>query len=401
MSKLNGADVFWTAESVTEGHPDKVADAISDAIVDEFLSRHPYTRVAAETFLPSAYMAVVGGEIGIPEGANFKVEDVNFTALVRDQARRIGYTDAEVGFDGEHCIVSCNLKGQSVNIAQGVTGKEQGAGDQGMMFGYACRETEELMPAPITYAQKLVRELAAVRRSGAVADLRPDGKSQVTFRYKQGCPTEVTKVVIATQHAPVWNDKQGELKEALRDAVAAQVIPGQYLNGFDWDTQFIVNGTGVFEIGGPRGDSGLTGRKLIVDTYGGMAPHGGGAFSGKDPTKVDRSANYYARYVAKNIVAAGLAERCQVRVAYAIGQAQPIGLDIETFDTEAVAREKLLDSVKQVFDFRPANMVTELNLRRPIYKPFSAYGHFGRSEAEGATWESVAKAKDLRQAAGL
>ncbi|MBI4786019.1 MAG: methionine adenosyltransferase [Chloroflexi bacterium] len=401
MSRQNGADVFWTAESVTEGHPDKVADAISDAIVDEFLSRHPYTRVAAETFLPSAFMAVVGGEIGIPEGAHFKVEDVNYTALVREQARRIGYTDAEVGFDGEHCIVSCNLKGQSVNIAQGVTGKEQGAGDQGMMFGYACRETEELMPAPITYAQKLVRELAAVRRSGAVPDLRPDGKSQVTFRYKQGCPTQMTKVVIATQHAPVWNDKQGKLKDALRDAVAAKVLPGQYLNGFDWNTQFIVNGTGVFEIGGPRGDSGLTGRKIIVDSYGGMAPHGGGAFSGKDPTKVDRSANYYARYVAKNIVAAGLAERCQVRVAYAIGQAQPIGLDVETFDTQAVARDTLLDAVKQVFDFRPASMVAELNLRRPIYKPFSAYGHFGRTEAEGATWESVAKAQDLRRAAGL
>ncbi len=401
MSRSNGADVFWTAESVTEGHPDKVADAISDAIVDEFLKRNPYTRVAAETFLPSANMAIVGGEIGIPEGAAFKVEDVNYVALVREQALRIGYTSAEVGFDSEHCIVTCNLKGQSVNIAQGVTGKEQGAGDQGMMFGYACRDTEDLMPAPIAYAQKLVRELAAARRFGAVPDLRPDGKSQITFRYRQGCPTEVTKIVIATQHAPVWNDKQGELKEALRHTVVEKVVPRMYMDGFDWDHQFIVNGTGVFEIGGPRGDSGLTGRKLIVDTYGGMAPHGGGSFSGKDPTKVDRSANYYARYVAKNIVAAQLAERCQVRVAYAIGQAQPIGLDVETFDTEAIDRDQILAAVNKVFDFRPARMVAELDLRRPIYKPFSAYGHFGRKVEEGATWESTAKAQALRQAAGM
>ncbi len=399
MCKANH-NVFWTAESVTEGHPDKVADAISDAIVDEFLARDPNARVAAETFLPSGNMAVLGGEIGIPEGAGFKVEDINYTALVRQTARRIGYTDTAVGFDGEHCIVSCNLKGQSVNIAQGVTGKEQGAGDQGMMFGYACRETEELMPVPIMMAQKLVRQLAAVRRSGAVPDLRPDGKSQVTFEYERGCPTKVTKIVMATQHAPVWNNKQGELKEALHAQVVNRIVPRQYLDGFDWERQFIVNGTGVFEIGGPAGDSGLTGRKIIVDTYGGMAPHGGGAFSGKDPTKVDRTASYYARYVAKNIVAAGLADRCQVRVAYAIGQAQPIGLDLETFDTETASRDAILQAVKECFDFRPASMVKQLNLRRPIYKPFSAYGHFGRSEAEGATWESVAKAGELRKAAG-
>ncbi len=392
------SQTLWTAESVTEGHPDKVADAISDAVVDEFLKRDPYTRVAAETFLPSAHMAVLGGEIGIPDGASFKVEDVNFAALVRDTARRIGYTDVEVGFDCEHCIVVCNLKGQSVNIARGVTGAEQGAGDQGMMFGYACSETETLMPAPIDLAQRLARQLAAVRRSGAVPDLRPDGKTQVTFLYENSTPVSITKVVMATQHAPTWNRKQGELKEALRHEIAEKVIPPQFLNGFDWDAQFIVNGTGLFEIGGPRGDSGLTGRKIIVDTYGGMAPHGGGAFSGKDPTKVDRSANYYARYVAKNVVAAGLADRCQVRVAYAIGQAQPIGLDVETFGTEKVSRSRIHNAVKGCFDFRPASMLAELNLRRPIYSPFSAYGHFGRSEAEGATWESTARAKGLRQA---
>jgi S-adenosylmethionine synthetase len=401
MSKTNAGKTFWTAESVTEGHPDKVADAISDAIVDAFLKRHAYARVAAETFLPSAHMAVLGGEIGIPDGAGFRLEDVNYVELVREQARRIGYLNAEIGFDSEHCIVTCNLKGQSVNIAQGVLAAEQGAGDQGMMFGYASVETPELMPLPIVCAHKLTRQLAAVRRSGAVPGLRPDGKSQVTFLYEDARPVQITKIVIAAQHDPVWNTKQGELKDAFQREIAEKVIPGQYLQGFDWPRQFIVNGTGVFEIGGPRGDSGLTGRKLIVDTYGGMAPHGGGAFSGKDPSKVDRSANYYARYVAKNVVAAGLAERCQVRVAYAIGQAEPIGLDIEPFGTEKIPCDHIAAAVRAVFDFRPAKMIAELNMRRPIYSPFAAYGHFGRTEAEGATWESVAKAPALRQAAGL
>ncbi len=390
---------LWTAESVTEGHPDKVADAISDAIVDEFLKRHAYARVAVETFLPTGQLAVLGGEVGLPSDASFKLEDVNYVALVRAQARRIGYTSAEVGFDGENCTVSCNLKSQSVNIAQGVTGAVQGAGDQGMMFGYSVRETKELMPAPIVFAHNLTRQLAAVRRSGLVPGLRPDGKSQITFLYRQSQPTQVTGIVLATQHDPIWNKKQGELKDALRREVAEKVVPARYLEGFDWGTQFIVNGTGIFEIGGPAGDSGLTGRKIIVDTYGGMAPHGGGAFSGKDPTKVDRSANYYARYVAKNIVAAELAERCLVRVAYAIGQAEPTGLDIETFGTETIALERIFRAVLEVFDFRPANMVAELNLRRPIYKPFSAYGHFGRLESEGATWESVSKVSALRDAA--
>jgi S-adenosylmethionine synthetase len=390
---------LWTAESVTEGHPDKVADAISDAIVDEFLKRHPYSRVAVETFLPNGYLAVIGGEVGLPSDASFKLEDVNYVALVREEARRIGYDRAEIGFDGENCIVSCSLKSQSVNIAQGVTGVVQGAGDQGMMFGYATRETKELMPAPIVFAHNLTRQLAAVRRSGQVPGLRPDGKSQITFLYRQSQPIQVTGIVLATQHDPIWNMKQGELRDALRREVVEQVVPAHYLEGFDWATQFIVNGTGVFEIGGPAGDSGLTGRKIIVDTYGGMAPHGGGAFSGKDPTKVDRSANYYARYVAKNIIAAELAQRCQVRVAYAIGQADPIGLDIETFGTESIALERIFRAVREVFDFRPGNMVAELNLRRPIYKPFSAYGHFGRSESEGATWESVSKAAALRNAA--
>jgi len=396
MKAFNDSDLLWTAESVCEGHPDKMADAISDAIVDSFLARNSYTRVAAETFLPSANMAVIGGEIGIPDDSSMKVEDVNYVALVRDVVRRIGYTSASLGFDGEHCIISCNLKGQSVNIAQGVISNQQGAGDQGLMFGYACRETEELMPTPIMFAHKLVRRLADVRRSGAVPNLRPDGKSQVTFSYWNTLPMRIVKVVLAVQHDPYWNDKQADLKELLRHEVVEKVIPARFMEGFSWDRQYVLNGTGVFEIGGPMGDAGLTGRKIIVDTYGGMVPHGGGAFSGKDPTKVDRSANYYARYVAKNIVAAELAERCLVRVAYAIGQAEPIGLDIETFNTGIISRERLLRIVKECFDFRPVAMIAQLNLRRPIYSPLAAFGHFGRVELEDATWECCDKAATLR-----
>lgn len=397
---LQDANVtLWTAESVSEGHPDKVADAISDAIVDAFLKTDSFARVAAETFLPSANMAIIGGEIGVPQGSSLKVEDINFIGLVRDVARRIGYTEVALGFDGEHCIVSCNLKGQSIDISRGLLGDNQGAGDQGMMFGYACRETKELMPAPILYAHKLVKELARVRRAGVVPNLRPDGKGQVTFLYRDGHPMRIVKVVLASQHDPLWNNKQAELKTVLRHHVVEEVIPAQFLDELDWNEDFIVNGTGVFEVGGPMADAGLTGRKIIVDTYGGMAPHGGGAFSGKDPSKVDRSANYYARYVAKNIVAAGLAEKCLLRVAYAIGQAEPIGLDVETFNSEVVSREKLLKMVKEFFDFRPTSMIAQLNLRRPIYSPLASYGHFGRIDLEDATWERCDKAEILREMA--
>ena len=389
----------WTAESVSEGHPDKVADAISDAIVDEFLKRDPYIRVAAETFVPSAHMAILGGEVGIPQDSAVRIEDINYVALVRQVANRIGYTDVPSGFDGQQCVVQCSLKSQSANIARGVLQEQQGAGDQGMMFGYACVETPELMPAPITYAHHLAATLAKVRHMGVVPHLRPDGKTQVTIQYRDMLPERVVRVVLAAQHDPFWNDKQAELQEVLRHAVVEKVIPAPLLEGFDWAKKYTLNGTGIFEIGGPLGDTGLTGRKIIVDTYGGMAPHGGGAFSGKDPSKVDRSANYYARYVAKNVVAAGLAQRCLIRVAYAIGKAEPIGLDVETFGTGSISQEKLLRLVQELFDFRPAAMIEQLKLRRPVYSPLAAYGHFGRTELPGATWELRDRADDLRRAA--
>jgi S-adenosylmethionine synthetase len=402
LSQANGRMV-WTAESVTEGHPDKIADAISEEIVDTFLRLDKYSRTGAEAFLSSGHQVVLGGEVGIPRGADqrpaFHLEDVNFIKLVRDVIRGIGYTDISTGFDTEHCIVTCNLKAQSEDIAVGVVADEQGAGDQGMMFGYACRETPTLMPAPIYYAHRLAQRLSELRRFNEIPNLRPDGKSQVTLAYENERPVKALKIVLAVQHGPEWGaaGKQGELKALLGQCVVESVIPDSLLDGLDWDTQFTVNGTGAFEKGGPAADAGLTGRKIIVDTYGGMAPHGGGAFSGKDPSKVDRSANYYARYCAKNIVAAGLADRCQVRVAYVIGKAEPIGLDISTFGTEKVSPLKIDAAVRECFNFEPASMLTELDLLRPIYRPLAAYGHIGREDLEHATWEKTDKAEALQK----
>ena len=403
MDMSNKRQGLWTAESVTEGHPDKVADAISDAILDEFLKCDRECHVAAETFLPSGQLVVIGGEIQIPDTIKLRVGDLNYVQIARSVAERIGYTKAEEGFDSAHCIVLCNLKGQSYDISRGVLRQEhedQGAGDQGMMFGYACNETEELMPSPIMMAHKLVKRLAMVRRSGHIPGLRPDGKSQITLSYSNSLPTAASKIVLAAQHDPTWNDKMGELKELLRCHVVEPSIPAHLLESFDWENQFIVNGTGQFEVGGPMGDAGLTGRKIIVDTYGGMVPHGGGAFSGKDPSKVDRSANYYARYVAKNVVAAGLASRCLIRVAYAIGKPEPFGLDIDTFGTEMVSPENITKAIVATFDFRPTMMIDQLQLKRPIYSAFSAYGHFGRIDVEGTTWENCDRVAKLRKEAG-
>ncbi len=383
---------LFTSESVSEGHPDKMADQISDAVLDAILAEDPQARVACETMLKTG-MAVIAGEITTSAW-------VDLEELTRRTIVDIGYTSSDMGFDGATCAVLNAIGKQSVEIAQGVDRKlpeEQGAGDQGLMFGYASNETDVLMPAPITYAHRLVERQAEVRKNNELPWLRPDAKSQVTFRYENGKPTAIEAVVLSTQHDPDITTEN--LRDAVMDVIIKPTLPEKWTKGLKADAVHI-NPTGRFEIGGPLGDCGLTGRKIIVDTYGGMARHGGGAFSGKDPSKVDRSAAYAGRYVAKNIVAAGLADRCEIQVSYAIGVAEPTSILVETFGTGKVDDAKLTALVREHFDLRPYGIVKMLDLIRPIYRKTAAYGHFGRTEAE-FTWEHTDKADALRDAAGL
>ncbi len=384
------AKSIFTSESVTEGHPDKVSDGISDAILDAHLKADKHSRVACET-LVSTGLVVVAGEI-TSKGL------ISYADIVRDKIRRIGYDDPTGGFDCDSCAVMVSLDRQSPDISQGVTVgkglfKEQGAGDQGMMFGYACDETRELMPMPIMFAHRLTRRLAKVRREGLHPFLRPDGKSQVSVVYDKGVPVRVDTVVVSSQHVPDVTHK--ELRESTIEEVIKKEIPAKLLKR----TKYLVNPTGRFVVGGPQGDCGLTGRKIIVDTYGGMGRHGGGAFSGKDPSKVDRSAAYMARYVAKNIVAAKLAGRCEVGLAYAIGFADPVSVMVDTFGTGTVPDQKIEKAVKAVFGLKPAEIVRQLDLLRPIYEGTSSYGHFGRTSGlKSFTWEKKDKAEALAAA---
>ena len=382
---------LFTSESVSEGHPDKVADQISDAILDAILASDKFSRVAAET-LCNTGLVVLAGEI--TTNAN-----VDYIQIARDTIRRIGYDNTDYGIDYRGCAVLVAYDKQSQDIAQGVDeGRgldlEQGAGDQGLMFGYACDETPELMPAAIYYAHRLVERQADKRRSGALPWLRPDAKSQVTLKYVDGRPHSIDTIVLSTQHAP--EIEHGQLREAVIEEIVKPVLPRELIKG---DIRYLINPTGRFVVGGPQGDCGLTGRKIIVDTYGGAAPHGGGAFSGKDPSKVDRSAAYAARYVAKNVVAAGLASRCQVQVSYAIGVAQPTSVMVTTFGTGRLPDELLSEIVQREFDLRPKGIVQMLDLLRPIYQKTAAYGHFGRNEPE-FSWERTDRAAALREAAG-
>jgi S-adenosylmethionine synthetase len=377
---------LFTSESVTEGHPDKIADQVSDAVLDAILSQDPTGRVACETLLTTG-LVVVAGEITTSCY-------VDIPKVARETIREVGYTRAKFGFDSETCAVITAIDEQSGDIAMGVDAL--GAGDQGLMFGYACTETPELMPMPIMLAHRLVERLSQVRRHGELDYLRPDGKSQVSVRYVDGKPVAVETVVISTQHSPDVTLER--LRQDIIEKVVLPTIPGELLDRKQ--ATFHINPTGRFVTGGPMGDTGLTGRKIIVDTYGGSCPHGGGAFSGKDPTKVDRSACYMARHVAKNIVAAGLAERAQVQVAYAIGVAEPVSVMVETFGTGKVPSSKLEQMVRRHFDFTPAGIIKYLNLRRPIYKKTAAFGHFGRNEPE-FTWERTDRVKDLRDDAGV
>jgi S-adenosylmethionine synthetase len=375
---------LFTSESVTEGHPDKIADQISDAILDAVLAEDPVGRVACETLVTTG-LAMISGEITTKTY-------VDFPSIVRNTIREIGYTRAKYGFDSETCAVISSIDPQSPDIAQGVdTG---GAGDQGLMFGFAVRETPELMPLPIMLAHKLTRRLTDVRKSNELDFLRPDGKSQVTIEYEGKRPVRAEAVVISTQHSP--NVSHRDLSDAILEKVIRDVVPAELL---DKNTKFHINPTGKFVIGGPQGDTGLTGRKIIVDTYGGRGRHGGGAFSGKDPTKVDRSACYMARYIAKNIVAAGLADECEVQLAYAIGVAEPVSVYVDTFGTGKVEQTRLVDLVRDHFQMTPRGIIESLQLRRPIFKKTAAYGHFGRTEPE-FTWEATDKADALRTAAG-
>ncbi len=381
---------LFTSESVSEGHPDKVADQISDAILDAILADDPKSRVACETLVNTG-MVIISGEITTSAW-------VDMQDIVRQTIKRIGYNSSEMGFDWESCAVLTAIDKQSADIAMGVDESEeheQGAGDQGLMFGFASNETDVLMPAPITYAHRLVKRQAEMRKKGVLPWLRPDAKSQVTFRYEDHKPVGIDAVVLSSQHDPDIDNKM--LTEAIMDEIIKPVLPAEWIGK---DTKFFINPTGRFVIGGPVGDCGLTGRKIIVDTYGGMARHGGGAFSGKDPSKVDRSAAYAGRYVAKNIVAAGLADRCEVQVSYAIGVAEPTSVSVETFGTGKVSEDKIITLIRDVFDLRPKGLVTMLDLLRPIYGNTAAYGHFGREEAD-FTWERTDKADILKDAAGL
>jgi S-adenosylmethionine synthetase len=376
---------LFTSESVTEGHPDKIADQISDAVLDEVMKQDPKGRVACETLVTTG-LAVVAGEITTSA-------IVDYDTLVRNTIRGVGYDRAKYGFDAETCAVMCTVKRQSPDIAMGVdTG---GAGDQGLMFGFACDETAELMPMPIQLAHRLTQRLSEVRKSGKVDFLRPDGKSQVTIEYRDGRPVRVDCVVVSTQHSEKVSN--ADLRDAVTEHVIRPIIPAAML---DSRTKYHINPTGRFVIGGPMGDAGLTGRKIIVDTYGGYSRHGGGAFSGKDPSKVDRSACYMARYIAKNIVAAGLARKAEVQLAYAIGVAEPVSVMAETFGTAAVSEEKITALIREYFSLTPKGIIEALDLRRPVYKDTAAYGHFGRS-GPGFTWERTDRADALRKAAGL
>jgi S-adenosylmethionine synthetase len=403
MSHLNDNEYLFTSESVTEGHPDKIADQISDGVLDAVMRDDPYGRVACETLVNTG-LVVVSGEIST-------TTYVDIQDIARETIRRIGYTDADLGFSADSCAVINAIDKQSPDIAQGVDSAWEartdpsdddefdvaGAGDQGMMFGYASNETPELMPLPISLAHKLAKRLADVRRAEVIPYLRPDGKTQVSVRYVNGRPAEIEKLLISTQHR---EGAESLLPDDLWEHVIEPVLPTELYDARKLRKNFLVNPTGRFVIGGPVGDAGLTGRKIIVDTYGGMARHGGGAFSGKDPSKVDRSAAYAARYVAKNVVAAGLAERCELQVAYAIGVAHPVSVMVETFGTEKVGRSKILELINEHFDLRPGAFREYLRLHRPIFQKTAAYGHFGREDHD-FTWERTDKAQALREAAGL
>ncbi|WP_028988326.1 methionine adenosyltransferase [Thermicanus aegyptius] len=400
MALKKGRHLF-TSESVTEGHPDKICDQISDAVLDAILAQDPNARVACETSVTTG-LVLVTGEITT-------VSYVDIPKLVRDTVREIGYTRAKYGFDADTCAVLTSINEQSPDIAQGVNQALEaregrmsdqeieaiGAGDQGLMFGFAVKETPELMPLPISLAHQLARRLSELRKSGTLQYLRPDGKTQVTVEYEGDTPVRVDTIVVSTQHDPEVS--QEEIRRDLMDHLIRPVVPAHYL---DEETKYFINPTGRFVIGGPQGDAGLTGRKIIVDTYGGYARHGGGAFSGKDPTKVDRSGAYAARYVAKNIVAAGLADKCEVQLAYAIGVAQPVSISIDTFGTGRIGEEELVKLVRKHFDLRPAGMIKMLDLRRPIYKQTAAYGHFGRPDLD-LPWERTDKADLLQQDASM
>ncbi|GHB62092.1 S-adenosylmethionine synthase [Psychrosphaera saromensis] len=379
---------LFTSESVSEGHPDKIADQISDAVLDAILEQDPKARVACETYVKTG-MVMVGGEITTTAW-------VDIEELTRKTVTEIGYTHSDMGFDANSCAILNTIGKQSPDINQGVDRaalEDQGAGDQGLMFGYACNETDVLMPAPIEYSHRLVKRQAQVRKDGTLPWLRPDAKSQVTFAYENGKPVGIDAVVLSTQHCD--SISQNDLVEAVMETIIKPTLPAHYLNK---DTKFFINPTGRFVIGGPMGDCGLTGRKIIVDTYGGMARHGGGAFSGKDPSKVDRSAAYAARYVAKNLVAAGLADKAELQVSYAIGVAEPTSISIETFGTSKLSEEKLIELVRRHFDLRPYGLIQMLDLERPIYRATAAYGHFGRPEFP---WENTDKVEALKADAGL
>ena len=389
---MAGRDFLFTSESVSEGHPDKLCDQISDAVLDAHLAHDPDSRVACES-LAKTGMIVIAGEIT-------SKARVSFTDVAREVVRDIGYTDSAMGFDGNTCAILTAVEQQSPDISQGVTEgeglhKEQGAGDQGMMFGYACDETPEFMPLPIQMAHSLVKYLAKIRKGGEAYFLRPDSKSQVTVEYRDGKPVKVKSVVISSQHSP--EVEYSKLRETIIDGVIKAVIPPEYLTK---DTVFHVNPTGRFVVGGPQGDCGLTGRKIIVDTYGGMGRHGGGAFSGKDPSKVDRSAAYMARYVAKNIVAAELAQRCEVQLAYCIGVAEPVSVLVDTFGTGTISETTIAKIVQEVFNLTPKGIIQTLDLKRPIYRSTASYGHFGRTPEDGHfTWERIDRVEDLKKAA--